>query len=76
MVNEQSDWDFGEPDEPSFSGAGNDVRCDAWDEGEDELELGLPEIDIRDAFEFDDMLGEPEPEYGDFWPEIDDEEEA
>jgi hypothetical protein len=33
--------------------------------------LGLPDEDVWDAFEMDDPMREPEPEYGDFWPETD-----
>jgi len=43
---------------------------DEWDE----YELGPRRDDIWDAFELDDELEEPLPEYGDFWPEPSDEE--
>ena len=72
MVSEQSEWDFSRRGERSFSGAQSDERWDEWDE----FELGLPEDEFRDAFELDDSLEDPEPEYGDFWPDMDDEEEA
>lgn len=72
MVNEQSNWDLGPPDESSFSGAGTDGSWDEWDDSA----LGLPDDDVWDAFELDDALEEPEPEHGDFWPERDDEEEV
>lgn len=53
-----------------FPDAGNDLP---WDDG-DGLEPGLLPDDVWDAFELDDGPEEPEPEYGDFWPEIDDRE--
>ena len=31
--------------------------------------------DIWDAFELDGEVDDPQPEYGDFWPQLDDEEE-
>ena len=31
-----------------------------------------PSDDLWDVFELDDALTEPEPEYGDFWGELDD----
>ena len=71
-MNEESHWAFDGPDESSCSGGGNDGAWDEWDE----LALGLPDEHVWDAFELDDALEEPEPEYGDFWPEPDDEEEV
>ena len=44
--------------------------ADDWDE----IEPGSRPVDIWDAFELDDDLDEPLPEYGDFWPEPDEEE--
>ena len=70
MINEESNWGLGQPDESSFSGADIDGTWDDWDE----FALGLPDEDIWDAFELDDPMTEPEPEYGDFWPETDDDE--
>ena len=48
-------------------------ELDATDDW-DEIEPGSRPIDIWDAFELDDDLDEPLPEYGDFWPEPDEEE--
>lgn len=70
MISEQPNWGSGQPDESSFSGAEIDGAWDDWDE----FALGLPDEDVWDAFELDDAIEEPEPEYGDFWPETDDEE--
>jgi hypothetical protein len=45
---------------------------------EGEAEPGLTPVplgdEVWDAFELDDDSAEPEPEYGDFWGEVDDEE--
>jgi len=32
--------------------------------------------DLLDAFALEDEAGEPEPEYGDFWGELDDDRDA
>ena len=72
MVGGPSSWDLNEPDESSFSGAETGGPWDEWDE----FELGLPEEKVWDAFELDDALEDPQPEYGDFWPERDDEDEV
>ena len=71
-MSEPSNWDVNEPDESSFSGTQTDGAWDEWDE----FELGLPDDDVWDAFELDDALEDPQPEYGDFWPETDDEQEV
>ena len=70
-MSEQSHWDFGGRGESSCSGAGSDGPWDEWDE----FGRGLPDEQVWDAFELDDAWEEPEPEYGDFWYEEDDEEE-
>jgi hypothetical protein len=70
-VNEDWGWDFKGAEGSSCSGAGGDDPWDEWDE----FCWGLPDEDVWDAFELDDALADPEPEYGDFWPE-DDEQEA
>ena len=44
-----------------------------WDDW-DEFEPGPMEDLLWDAFESDDEMVEPEPEYGDFWGELDEEE--
>jgi len=67
MVNEHCNRDLSQPDERSSSGAAIDLLWDEWDE----LSLPLPDDDLRDAFELDDTLEDPQPEYGDFWPELD-----
>lgn len=56
-------------DESSFSGAGTEGPWDEWDE----LATGFP--DVWDAFDLDDVTEEPEPEYGDFWLEENEEDE-
>ena len=61
------------PIEPLFAGAENDAQGENWDDW-DEFEPGPSPDDIWDAFESDDELPEPQPEYGDFWGELDDEE--
>ena len=40
----------------------------------DDIDLRIEANDIWDAFDLDDPMEEPEPEYGDFWPEAPDEE--
>jgi hypothetical protein len=70
MINEDSSWGLGRTDESSFSGADIEAAWDDWDE----FALGLPDEDVWDAFEMDDPMREPEPEYGDFWPETDEDE--
>ncbi len=67
MAGHQSNWDFAEPDAWTSSGAPNDDLPDDWAA----LELDSFEDDVRDAFEVDDSVEDPEPEYGDFWPERD-----
>ena len=57
-------------DQSSFSSSGTDDRWDEWDDAP-----APPDDEVWDAFELDDALEDPEPEYGDFWPEADDEEE-
>ena len=69
MADEHAFWDLSPSDEPSSSGAGTDAAWGDWDE----TATGLPD-DVWDAFELDDPLEEPEPEYGDFWPEADEDE--
>lgn len=44
-----------------------------WDQW-DEFDPGPLEGYLWDAFELDDEMVEPEPEYGDFWGELDEEE--
>jgi hypothetical protein len=70
MSGEPSNWRVSQPDESSFSGADLDGAWDDWDE----FALGIPDQDVWDAFELDDGMEEPEPEYGDFWPEDDEDE--
>ena len=48
-------------------------ECDPWDDWDD-LEPGPRQNDIWDAFDLDDERDEPLPEYGDFWPEPDEDE--
>ena len=74
-MNEQSHGDSDLPHESSCSGAGSDGPWDEWDEW-DALARGFPDEHVWDAFELDDALEEPEPEYGDFWLDADDEEEV
>ena len=71
-MSQQWDWGSVERNEASFSGAAGD---DAWDDW-DEFELGVFQDEFWDAFELDDSLEDPQPEYGDFWPETDDEEQT
>ena len=59
-------------DASSCSAAGSDGPWDEWDEPE----ARLPDEHVWDAFELDDTVEDPEPEYGDFWLEADDEEEV
>lgn len=66
-MSEQCNRGLSQPDERSSSGAAIDLL---WDEC-DELSLAVPDDDLRDAFELDDTLEDPQPEYGDFWPELD-----
>jgi len=62
MKEGQSSRNLGPRDESSCSGVGAESSWEEWDE----LALGLPD-DVWDAFDLDDALEEPEPEYGDFW---------
>ncbi|MFH1268126.1 MAG: hypothetical protein ABIK89_20600 [Planctomycetota bacterium] len=70
MEERQSNRDLGPRDEPSCSGVGTE---DSWGEW-GELASGLFD-DVWDAFELDDAVEEPEPEYGDFWLEKNDKDE-
>ena len=71
-MNEESNRGFDGPDEPACSGGAGDDPWDEWDE----FAVGFSDEHVWNAFELDDWLEEPEPEYGDFWAETDDEEEA
>lgn len=66
MIREQPNWDHPEPDEWTSSGLETD---DTWPC--ENLDSASFEDTVRDAFELDDSK-EPEPEYGDFWPETED----
>jgi len=72
MAGETSSWGFGPEEERISSGAGSDLPWEDWDE----LELDSFERDVCDAFELDDAERDPQPEYGDFWPEADEEDEV
>ena len=52
----------------------NPGDADPVSDGDDwgEFELGPSEDSLFDAFDLDDEWAEPEPEYGDFWAELDD----
>jgi hypothetical protein len=64
----------------------NPGRCDSPHPGEEPVdaqdddwgpaESGPTPVDVRDAFDRNDEMAEPEPEYGDFWPELDDATDA
>jgi hypothetical protein len=57
----------------SAAEAGN--RPDSGSDALDEVEPHLLPEDIWDAFELDDETADPQPEPGDFWGEVEDEEE-
>ncbi len=57
--------------QPQCEESSND--WDEWEEWE-EFEPGPVEENLWDAFESDDEMVEPQPEYGDFWGELDEEE--
>lgn len=59
--------------EPWLSGMEKHDPSDDWDEW-CELEPSVVWDDFWDAFASDDEMAEPEPEYGDFWGELDTEE--
>jgi hypothetical protein len=70
MITEESNWDTRQTRESTPVDAEPDGPWDDWEA----LGSELSGDDLWDAFELDDELEEPEPEHGDFWPEIDDEE--
>ncbi len=72
MTSGESSWGVEEPDPPVSAEAGREGLWDDWDG----LEPGSWEDQVRDAFELDDGVEDPEPEFGDFWPEMDDEGEV
>ena len=75
MVREVPYW---ECDDPSHSDTtppgGHPTRMpgDEWDPPES----SAGPLNVWDAFDRNDEAAEPEPEYGDFWPEVDDAEDA
>lgn len=74
MVARGSNWEDEHENEGSFSGQpeeGGWNALDEWDRFQPEVRLH----DVWDAFELDDDVENPQPEYGDFWPEPDDEEQ-
>ena len=73
MFSEEPKWAAETTDASMFGSPAEDDPVDDWDEWND-FELGPQRGDVWDAFELDDELEEPQPEYGDFWPQPDDEE--
>ena len=59
---------------PLRTGLQDEAACE-WDDWDEFQPVGLQE-DFWDAFERDDEMIEREPEPGDFWGELDDEEEV
>lgn len=59
--------------EPLPAGLEDQESWIGWDEW-DEFELGPVRDELWDVFELDEETAEPEPQYGDFWGEPDDEE--
>lgn len=62
-----------QPIDPLSTEAENQLLGDDWDDW-DEFDAGPSPDDLWDAFELDDEITEPQPAYGDFWGELDDEE--
>jgi hypothetical protein len=75
MFNDEPQSERWDPQEPSCSGEGT---CDPWEEeGPDNDLQPTPQWDpLWDAFDPYDQHEEPEPDYGDFWPDPDDTEET
>ena len=71
MHNGPRDWHT-EPAGEAASGGPPPGDPDSQEDWE-EFEPGSWQDDVWDAFELDDEREDPEPEYGDFWPEFDDE---
>ena len=60
-------------DEPQLAAVASNQPGGVWC-GLDESELCLLPEDVWDAFELDDHTADPQPEPGDFWGEVEDEE--
>jgi hypothetical protein len=75
MVREVPHW---ECDDPARSDSPHPGQVTPESKGDDrdppESDTGL--LNVWDAFDRNDEAAEPEPEYGDFWPELDDAEDA
>jgi len=69
MLGEQLEWEYEWTDTPIVPNPQGSDPLEDWDD----LEPGPQQNDVWDAFELDDDLTDPQPEYGDFWPELDDE---
>ena len=66
---ERDEWDRGFRGQgEAGTAAAGEVDDDEWDEPDP---VALRD-DLWDVFKLDDEPGELEPEYGDFWPELDD----
>jgi hypothetical protein len=61
-------WD--EPLPAEVESDEQDGPCDEWAD----FQPQPPRDDVWDAFELDEETAEPQPEYGDFWGELDEEE--
>lgn len=61
------------PAEPSIVRPQRDEPWNDWGQWV-EFQPGPLRDEVWDVFELDDETAEPEPEYGDFWGEVDDEE--
>ena len=72
MIRQEWIWDFDRQNESASPDVEDDPLADDWDQPAANLVEGC----VWDAFELDDSSEDPEPEYGDFWPEPDEEEQT
>ena len=72
MIRQEWNWDSRRQDESASPDGEDDRLSDDWDEAA----ANLLQSHVWDAFELDDLLEDPEPEHGDFWPEPDEEEQT
>ena len=74
MYGQNVPWKPQQRNAPLLADPEDDASSNDWEECD---EFGrFPTWDnLWDAFDLDDEMAEPQPEYGDFWAELDDEEE-
>ena len=75
MTREMPYWECDDPNRSDSPHPGEEIANGQSDEWDPPASDPGP-VNVWDAFDRNDEAAEPEPEYGDFWPELDDAEDT